>query len=399
MVTQPAPRARSLTGRSVVGLGLMAVVLVTLVVWLPWFLRPGAGEVLRGLAQHAFVLAWLLVVTHSTRTVSLATLGLWWLVGVYVVFVAIFVAELPLDALSGAGSALTAAVLSPPVEEAVKLLAVAVFLWLAMRGRAGRPSASDALLIGFVIGAGVSFNEDALIGRTLLSGAGWDSALPWSLLFPTLSPQGIFLGLNHAIWAALSGLGLGAAVLFRHVRGAWIVAVVAFVLSLANHMTTNHFVQAPFQALGREAVPTEWAVLQTLEANGVTPLVALLVGLVAVVVLERRALMSVAWVGRMFPAVGPFGRPVDAATGRGAAGPLQRVAAASLYRGARRRLAYAVWQARRAGRSPDVPAQPLERLAALGRAAGTEAGTTPTAAESGVMIRSAEPNATTQSPA
>src|SRR5262245_18779622 len=96
--------------------------------------------------------------------------------------------------------------LAPLTEEVLKLLPVAVYLLLSARTGSRRPSMSDGLLLGFVLGAGVTFQEDAHYGAILGSGDGWSAAPPWTAAFPMLSLLDTHLVLNHALWAALGGL-------------------------------------------------------------------------------------------------------------------------------------------------------------------------------------------------
>jgi hypothetical protein len=122
------------------------------------FLRPGFDDVLGGLAHHAFVLGLLLALTAGSRTVRLGTLGIFWLIGVWSVYAVAYLLESGLASLFDAdtdGSFVTIW-LAPFVEETMKLLPVAAFLLLAVR-RGRQPSMSDGLLLGFMVGAGVSF--------------------------------------------------------------------------------------------------------------------------------------------------------------------------------------------------------------------------------------------------
>lgn len=369
-MTAPAvPHASSfLTLRRVLLYGGLAAVAVAFVIEADYWLKPGFGEVVRGMAHHLFVLAWLLVVTWWTRTVSLAQVGAWWLVGVFVVFSAALLVEWPFANALGADSEVIPTVVGPMIEEAAKFSAVAVFLWLVLRQPGRHPSASDGLLIGFILGAGISFNEDALIGQINLSGLGFKAMPPWSYPFPVVSPVGDFIALNHALWGALSGAFLGLAVLLRHVRPAWLLALVGPILALTNHMASNYFGSHPFQALGREDAPIQWALVKTLTLDGALPLAALLVAVAAIVVIELQVLRSAIEPAVFPPFSGEARRGLLA--GLGARQGWDRFSAAAAYTRLRRSLFYAVWHSGRVGRRPDIPSGPLEHLAGLGAQAG-----------------------------
>jgi len=111
------------------------------------------------------------------------------------------------------------------------------------------PRALAAVLIVSTVGAGVAFMEDAHIGEIWLSGDGWGAAKPWSLILPTISPldsPGEFIALNNALWAALSGLTIGVAVMLRHWRWTWPIALVGPLLSITNHVMSNHYTTTEF---------------------------------------------------------------------------------------------------------------------------------------------------------
>jgi RsiW-degrading membrane proteinase PrsW (M82 family) len=356
-----------------VGLVGVAVAVVALLLNLGFFLRPGVGEVLGGLAHHAFVLGWMLVLTAGTRTVSLGTLGVFWLIGVWTVSGLVYLLESQVASLIGANidRGFVPVVLSPLVEETIKLLPIAIFVLLASRGGWRQLSMTDGMLIGFVIGAGLSFNEDAHYGQILVSGDGWGAAAPWSTAFPTLSEvTDKALALNHALWAALSGLSIGVAVMFRHRRFAWAIALVGPLLAVTNHSLVNFLVDDPFRGAGRGAVPEPFSTLQTLTDGGRVALLVLVAGAITVVVVE---LLVLRWVGkrdRMFPPLS-IARIVDlvarSATRAGAA----RLLSASRYLRLRRAVYFAAWRAHLAGAVPMVAEDDYAQLNSL--AAGLQA--------------------------
>jgi hypothetical protein len=355
----------------------VAVAVVVLVLDLGFFFRPGTTEVLGGLAHHAFVLGLMLVLTSGSRTVSLSTLGIFWLIGVWVVSVVGYMLE-SLTSLFGVDrdSLFQVAWSGPIIEETTRLAPVAIFLLLAGRSGYRHPSMSDGMLLGFAVGAGVSFMEDAHIGEIWLSGDGWGAAKPWSLILPTISPldSGEFIALNNALWAALSGLTMGVAIMLRHWRWTWPIALVGPLLSIMNHLMSNHYTTTEFgiEAILRRGSDLPWIydTIRNLTAGGRLQMVALIAGAIVVVVVE---LMILRWVGkrdRMFPPLSMrhiFGLIASAASKTGAA----RLLAADRYLRLRRSVYFAGWRSRVTGEDPyvtDGDAAQLEALLARARA-------------------------------
>ena len=355
----------------------VAVAVVVLVLDLGFFIRPGTPEVLGGLAHHAFVLGLMLVLTLGSRTVSLSTLGVFWLIGVWTVSVVGYLLESQLTSLFGvdSDSLFQVAWSGPIIEETTRLAPVVIFLLLAGGSGYRHPSMSDGMLLGFAVGAGVSFTEDAHIGEILLSGDGWGAAKPWSLILPTISPlDSQYIALNNALWAALSGLTIGVAVMLRHWRWTWPIALVGPLLSFTNHLMSNHYTTTEFgipALLGRGSdVPWIYDTIRNLTAGGRLQMVALIVGAIVVVVVE---LMILRWVGkrdRMFPplSIGHiFGLIVHVTSKAGAA----RLLAAGRYLRLRRCVYFAGWRSKVTGEDPyvtDGDAAQLETLLARARA-------------------------------
>jgi protease prsW family protein len=324
-----------------------------------FFLRPGPIEVLRGLAHHLFVIALLLVITLGTRTVSVASLGLFWLVGVFpVVFLAMVLQWLPAELLGTGPRSPVSTVVVPILDTAVYLVPVAVYYAIAIRAKL-QPAASDGLLIGFAVGAGYAFFEDAVIGDILLSGDGWFAAQPWSLFAPTISEVGDSISLNHALWAALGGLSLGVAVMLRHRRYAWLIAVIGPMLIVLNHAVVN-VISNSFSVGGRGGLDPLAAIADLLTLGGVLPLLVVYIGAMAVALLEYRILASVSPRWPTVPSVplATLGRLL--ARARTAAG-LRRYLATSRYARLRRLVMFAVWRARDAGTAPPSE-QVMQRL-------------------------------------
>ncbi|HLF76616.1 MAG TPA: PrsW family glutamic-type intramembrane protease [Dehalococcoidia bacterium] len=342
------------------------IAFLALLVNLEFFFRPGVDDVLGGLAHHAFVLGCMLLLTVYSRTVSLRTLGIFWLLGVWTVYAVAYQLESQLASLLGvsAKGEFVGVWLAPFVEETTKLLPVAVFFLLASRRGYRHPSMSDGMLLGFMVGAGVSFQEDAQLGSIQLSGAGWGAATPWAAIFPTISPVGQVFALNHALWAALSGLSIGTAVMLRHWRLAWPIALVGPLLSLTNHMMLNHFAGNVFELVGRAKVPQPFLAIRDLTDGGRLPMLVLIVGVLAVVAGEWLILR---WAGkrdRMFPPLSAsrvFGLFARAPTKAG----FGHLLAAERYLRLRNSIYYAGWQTKLTGGSPGVTDTDHDQLTSL----------------------------------
>ena len=348
------------------------VAVVAVLANLGFLFRAGTSEVLGGLAHHAFVLGLMLILTSGSRTVSLGTLAIFWLIGVWGVFGLAYLLESQLASLLGTDidGEFVPIWLSPLVEEPLKLAPVAIFLLLAARSGYRHPSMSDGLLLGFMVGAGVSFHEDAHVGEILVSGDGWSAARPWSLIFPTISPVGNYFALNHALWAALSGLSIGAAVMLRQWRWAWPIALAGPLLAFTNHLMANHFTTTAFgtsfllRRVSGEGVPWFYDTIRDLTIGGRLPMLLLIAAAVAVVVVEWGMLRWVDKRDRMFPPLSRVHvfRLVTQSTSRAGAAQLL---AAEQYTRLRRSVYFAGWRAKRSGGIPVVTDVDVARLTSL----------------------------------
>jgi RsiW-degrading membrane proteinase PrsW (M82 family) len=359
------------TNRSrLIGLVGVGIALGAILLNLGFFFRPGVDNVLGGLAHHAFVLGCMLILTSGSRTVSLVALGTFWLLGVWGVYIVAYVLESQLVSILGVDirGEFVPIWLAPFVEETTKLAPVAIFLLLAGRRGYRHPSMSDGMLLGFMVGAGVSFQEDAHFGKLLVSGDGWGAATPWTAVFPTISPLDHYFALNHALWAALSGLSIGAAVMLRRWRWTWPIALVGPLLSFSNHVMANHFTTTSFgtRALLRRGhkVPWFYDTLRDLTEGGRLPMLVLIAGAVAVVAVDWFILRWVTKQDRKFPPL-PIAR-VFGLLGRSTskAGAAQLLAA-ERYAGLRRSVYFAGWRTKRAGGSPGVTAVDVAELDSL----------------------------------
>src|SRR5215212_7042646 len=109
-----------------IGLAGAVVAVAGMLLNLDFFFKPGTSKVLGGLAHHAFVLGWMLILTSGTRTVSWWTLGGFWLLGVWGVYGVAYVLESEVIKLLGKSvkDEFVTVWLAPFVEESMKLLPV-----------------------------------------------------------------------------------------------------------------------------------------------------------------------------------------------------------------------------------------------------------------------------------
>jgi RsiW-degrading membrane proteinase PrsW (M82 family) len=156
--------------------------------------------------------------------------------------------QLPIDMLGQeAVEAVRAGLLAPVVEETLK---GAVILYIALRYRHEFDGVLDGVIYGAMVGFGFAMTGNTLsyLGAFLLRGfVGLNS---------TILIEGILYGLNHALYAAIFGAGLGFAVLATRGWQRWVVPLGAFVLAICCHALHN---LAMHNALGLSL----WTVLAT----------------------------------------------------------------------------------------------------------------------------------------
>jgi hypothetical protein len=321
---------------------------------LGFFFGAGTDDVLTGLAYNGFVLGWMLVLTSGSRTVLLGTLGIFWLLGLWAVTGAGYLLEQGLIGVSGVErtDSVVAVWYASIAEETLKPLAVAFYFVLAWRRDHRLPSISDGLLLGFVVGAGLKFHEDAHIG--IVTGQGWSAVTPLSSFLPTIELWNDQVYTDHAVRGALEGLSVGAAaMLWPWRRAALVVGLAGSVIMFWGHVMWNYFVDHPAQAVGAEDAPFLFSTLQAVLDNGRVPLLILLAGAVAAVVAESLILR---WVGKrdpIFPPL-PFARIVPLLKRCNTKAGMAELLSVERYVTLRRAIYYAGWRTNRAGGSPEI---------------------------------------------
>lgn len=219
-------------------IGLISLCLtVLLFLWeLPFFFLPGIINASSNLIHHAYVFAWMLALFWTRFAVSARTTLNSWFVGIYPSMLLAVLITLPLVTLPGVEGTSVHCLLVPFVEEAAKLLPVNLYLWCYSRKNRWQPSASDGLLLGWLVGAGFTIHEDAI--KRILFAQGW-SGSRYNPLLPTIIGSGGHFLAGHAVWTAFAGMATGFAFLYRKNRWARIVPVIVFVLVVLDHARVN----------------------------------------------------------------------------------------------------------------------------------------------------------------
>jgi RsiW-degrading membrane proteinase PrsW (M82 family) len=118
----------------------------------------------------------------------------------------------------------------PLVEEALK---GAVVLFIALRYRREFESVLDGIIYGAMVGIGFAMNANIVsyLGSFLTRGY---TGLSFTILL-----EGIFFGLNHALYSAIFGAGLGYARLSTKRWGRWVFPFAAYLLAVLSHALHN----------------------------------------------------------------------------------------------------------------------------------------------------------------
>jgi RsiW-degrading membrane proteinase PrsW (M82 family) len=209
-------------------------------VWSAGFLS--ASEVVRGLALS--LLAGLLPTLLYAGTLYwadryekeparlLATAFLWGAVPALLVAVAArLFFRLPVDLLGPkAVEAVRAGLVTPLIEEMLK---GAVVLFIAWRYRLEFDNVLDGIIYGAMVGIGFAMTGNTLsyLGAFLLYG--------FEGLGSKIFVDGVLYGLNHGLYSAILGAGLGFARLAQPRWQRWVIPVAAFALAVAAHALHN----------------------------------------------------------------------------------------------------------------------------------------------------------------
>ncbi|MEP7081508.1 MAG: PrsW family glutamic-type intramembrane protease [Chloroflexota bacterium] len=345
------------------GLIWRAAAALTLLIFLwqwPFFLGDGfggfdLGRVWGYAVNHLYVLAWMLLVTSFSRTLPLRTVAAFWFVGVFPVMALILLVTRPIDALLGGGE-LASSFLGPVIEDLIKPLPVLAFFAYRVWRRNWQLSASDGLLLGFVVGAGTAFHEDAAYDRVW--GDGFDGST-WGLLLPTIGSSRSALLPGHDVLTALVGVALGIAFVYRRYRYAWVLPLAVWLIVVAEHITGN-------LADISGALPLPAEIIRTVLFDGQALPALLLIGIVVAVLLDSRILRSVGRRDGLFPAI-PL-RDFVALLQQRTTGYLRRIQAMRVYVRQRRSLYYSIWG------GPPVTAANVQEMGTILYGLGVQAG-------------------------
>lgn len=200
-------------------------------------LAAGQGRGLLTVAgYHLYIVCWLLVATFWTRTTSVRDVAGFWFIGMFPVVFVVYLLTAPSEAWLG-DHPFHIAFLVPFFEEFVRLIPLLV--WGLLLGRHQvTASVSDLVVLGFAIGGGFAFHEDALWRRVGGTGLG---AGEWGVLFPTFSdytwnPRVV---VGHGGWGLLLGFGVGMYLVHRKRPFAWLLLAVPAVITVLDHARAN----------------------------------------------------------------------------------------------------------------------------------------------------------------
>lgn len=139
---------------------------------------------------------------------------------------------LPLGGAAGPGELLQSSTVGPLVEEGVKGAALLAIFLLYRREFDG---VLDGIIYGGVVGFGFAMTENILYFLEPLARGGLGAfGLLWVM-------RALIFGLNHALFAAITGIGLGLARLARRSWQRWLAPLAAFAAAVALHATHNLF--------------------------------------------------------------------------------------------------------------------------------------------------------------
>jgi RsiW-degrading membrane proteinase PrsW (M82 family) len=158
----------------------------------------------------------------------LATAFLWGAVPALLLSVSVrLFFRLPVDLLGpNAVEAVQAGLLTPLIEEALK---GAVVLFIAWRYRFEFDNVLDGIIYGAMVGIGFAMTSNTLGYLVAFLLYGFDG------LGSSVYVEGVLYGLNHALYTAIFGAGLGYARLARRRWKRWAIPLAAFVLAVAAH--------------------------------------------------------------------------------------------------------------------------------------------------------------------
>jgi len=240
-VNQPLLTTQANTGPATWGtvpIGDSHVQVRHLILWIGiilWILPIFFFTEVTGIAWFSFNIAFLInliLVTTFVRSVSLHKLVLCFFTGGLLAGL-VLAMEVALGSVFREPS-LQRFLITVPLEELAKLLAVVIIVWRGRKFSAWTLGATDYLLMGAAVGAGFTIAEDSFMHAQnhMLNNL--------SLLMPASEFVNNRIVCGHAAWTALSAATLGVAALFKHEkRIALPCLLIGFVVATLDHMAQN----------------------------------------------------------------------------------------------------------------------------------------------------------------
>ena len=166
---------------------------------------------------------------------------------------------------------------------------------------------------------------------------------------------------------------------FRPRRWAWAIAALALVVVIVPHMIYNYFgggFENLLGALGRGEVPPMIGLPQTLLANGLVPILAVVLGTLAAVAFELRVLDWVSDRAPKLPSVS-LRRQLELLAGATSVAGFHKLRAATRYARHLRAVYYAAWRTEKLGAAPTDSRSELAWLGTLADRADLTSGRAP----------------------
>ncbi len=248
-------------------------------VLLPSLIGAGIGTLVKLAFYQAWTLGILLLVTGRVRSIGVGAVARYWLAGTFLVAM---LASLLNDPLAGLADQ-SVVWITPLLEELLKVIPIGIAI--VMGRRAWRhPGLSDLMILGFGVGAGYAFHEEALWERAGAAGFGFDAGLVVPSIVQT---EGLTI-VGQAVWTSMLAFAIGLLVLHRRQAGAVVGAVALILLVVGDHMAAN----------GGEG-SLEW--VRQLLFDGTLSAVLFIVAVAAAVALDQRRLAAASARDHLFP--------------------------------------------------------------------------------------------------
>ncbi len=183
-------------------------------------------------AAYALVLWWL--DRYEKEPLALLAAAFLWgaLPAVAVSLLTELIVRLPPAAFGNAAQLLDSSAVAPLAEEVAKAGALLAIFWLK---RSEFDGVLDGIIYGGIVGFGFAMSENVLYLFGELASAGLlQFGILWAL-------RALVFGLNHALFTAVTGVGLGLARLSRQAWRRWLFPVLGLGAAVALHAVHNLF--------------------------------------------------------------------------------------------------------------------------------------------------------------